>query len=44
MRLIWSTLCGLADEYAHHRQLAHGYDPADLTRYAARALLSALSR
>jgi AcrR family transcriptional regulator len=44
MRLIWSTIVGLADEFAHNRHVAHSYDPDALSRYAARALLDALSR
>ena len=44
MRLSWSALIGLADEYAHKRNVSHDYEPADLTRYTARALSSALLR
>jgi AcrR family transcriptional regulator len=44
MRLIWSTIVGLADEYVHKRNVSHGYSPDDLTRYAVRALRAALLR
>ncbi len=44
MRLIWSTIVGLADEFVHRRHEAHSYDPEALTRYASSALLAALSR
>ena len=44
MRLIWSTVVGLADEYLHRRHQAHAYDFDALARYAARSLLEGLSR
>ena len=44
MRMIWATIVGLADEFVHNRHVAHSYDAQSLSRYAAGALLNALSR